>query len=205
MQRIAPLRSLVAVLPVALFASCASWSGVRFVPSPLEVQVAPDAGAEALGSALFAWRGIHETDDGYEARFRVRLRNDGPGPLELVAARTQLVDGGLRAFFPPRVEWVEGGGADAAAPAAPRVEAGTFGTWDLAFGFDGPPEDAELDALHLTLALEDAESGIQVSASFERLVPVRDSGWGGSFVYGWGWHARRGPDFGVSLTHVRGS
>lgn len=190
-----PARVLAAAALVTAASGCATWSGVRFAPSPFEVAVAPDADAPALGQAVFSWQGIVEEADGYVARFHVRVRNESAADLRLLPTRCELVDNQLRAFGRPLVELIEGD--DAALGLEPLLAPGDVAVWSLSFPFSAPPSEKDLDGLHLTLALADAAGGIQVSATFDRLRPQAD----GSFVYGGGWYGNwQLAGFGVGST-----
>lgn len=191
-------RLLAVPLLLLSTSSCASWSGVRFAPSPFEVAVAPDPEGPALGSAVFSWRGIEGGDAGYEAHFHARVQNDTDAPLWLDPDRCTLVDGALFAFEPPYIVRLRDSddGPDWSVPPGGAV------VWSLSFPFPegGDPAASDLSALHLTLGLSDDRGGINVSASFDRLRREHDGGWSGSVFYGTGWHVRGGSDGGLGVS-----
>ncbi len=177
-------RTAVLLLALPLAAGCASYAGVRFQPSPLDVRLVEEQGGAAVGRALVTVRGIRRAEpDGWELALRLRLENQGEQALELLPEQCVVVDAALEALDPPRVARRDAG---AGAPLA--VAPGATATFVLVAPFPSgrEPGDHDLEGLNLRWAVRSGADTVTVSSSFER-VPDR------SYVYRdpwypWGWY-----------------
>ena len=155
-------------------AGCASYANVRFAPAIQDAELRD--GQELHARIVVAWRGVHERDDVYDWRFRIRVENPRAEPFALAPAEFELVDGALAPFGAVRVENM---------PAA--VEGGSQATFDLAFPVpDGKkPDDLDLSVLSLRMRLEGGRWNWSTTLQREeRYYPYYDPYWD----YPWGFH-----------------
>lgn len=174
--------------PVAfLLQACTSYASYRFAPPLQEVELRTQDGSSAVARVLVSSRGIVEGErdgrDAYALAFRLRVENQGDVALVLDTGELQLVDARLATIGPARVE-----------PAPELIEAGSQANYLLSFPLpDGKsPDDFDLSALNLRIALRGGDQLWTWSASFQLLPrddyyhdPYWGPAWGVSFGVVW--------------------
>jgi hypothetical protein len=172
----APRPSVVAACLLALgaLAGCTSspYYDVRFVPAPLELQLATQASPQSQARALLSIRGIAKPTDVEPGRAELRLRieNLGTTTLTVLFDTFQLVSADLESFGPARTS---------PATVDPRVRPGATATYDVHFPLPAGRDVTRFDlsGLNLGWSVDFDGTRLTTGATFERVVwaPYDDS------------------------------
>ena len=146
-----------------LLGACQSpWYAARFVPSPLEVQLAAEGEPSAQARALLTVVGIRRAEKGEPARVIVRLRLDnmGASTLALVPEGFDCVTGDLVSLGAPRLD--QGPGE--------AMASGESRTWTASFPMpEGrTPEDLDWRGLNLKWTVAFGERRVTTGVTFDR-------------------------------------
>lgn len=166
---------------IASACSSARWYDARFVPAPLEVEVAAQAAPGSQVRALVSVLGIAKPDEqarrGRRVEMRLRFENLGSVEARLVPDGFSLVSADLRPF----------GGAEIDSSADLAVPATQSRTYDVAFA--APEGDVDWSGLNLRFTL--AFDGVRVATggTFTRAAyaPVEPVHWHVGFGYSRHW------------------
>ncbi len=185
-------RSLFAVLVAAVAsfgASCATWYDLRYVPSPLEVELADSSGTALAGRALVSVLGVRRPKDGQPARFELalRLENLGTAPFALDPTSLELLSADLQPLGVAQLE----------PEVVPAVDPGA--TQNAVLFFAVPAEhslrDYNVAGLNLRFAVTQAGRRVVVGASFQRALRPEYGYYVDPFYSGW--HGYRHVGIGV--------
>lgn len=177
------LRQLGVALLALFVSSCASsrWYDARYLPAPLEVEVASQAVPGSQVRALVSVLGIAkpEAEAGKPKRAEVRLRFENLGTTEARVAEDgfALVSANLIAF----------GRAEIAPGTDLVVPAGSTRSLDVSF--TAPEKDADWSGLNLRFTLTFDGVRVATGGTFSRAVyaPVEPVHWHMGIGYGYHW------------------
>jgi hypothetical protein len=175
-------RTLVALLGLLALGSCQGpWYSARFLPAPLEVQLAAEGEPSAQARALLTVVGIRRAADGQPAQVVVRLRLDNMGDarLALVPEGFDCVTSDLVSMGAPSLD------ADPGEPLA----SGESRTWTAAFPVPAgrTPEDLDWRGLNLKWTVDFEGRRVTTGVTFDRVYdrgyydPYYDPYWDGPY------------------------
>lgn len=172
---------------VALLALCAAgcassrWYDARYLPAPLEVEVASQAVPGSQVRALVSVLGIAKPDEKTgvpkHAEVRLRLENLGTAEARVAEDGFALVSANLVAFGAAKIA----PGADLVVPAGE--------TRALDVSFAAPEQDADWSGLNLRFTLTFDGVRVATGGTFSRAVyaPVEPVHWHLGIGYGYRW------------------